>query len=118
MTWPPTTDDLRTLKEMAIAIFAAALGGYVRARRNPAPLTRDRVTVVAAESVLCGFLAFGVSSWLKLGDSSTSYAIAGALGLIGTAFISDLIVKIVERKADAAAPPSHPPARPDPPDAR
>jgi hypothetical protein len=99
------SDDWRLAKEIAIASLAGALGVYVRARHNPAPLTWDRCVVVAAESILCGFLAFGVASVLEFQDRAVSYAIAGSLGLIGTAFISDLAVKLLQRKADATVPP-------------
>ena len=98
MTLP--TEDARLVKDLAIASLAAGVGAYVRARRNPTPLSWDRCVVVGAEAVLCAFLAFGAGPFLDLPDRTTSYAIAAALGLVGTAVISDGIMKLIQTRSD------------------
>jgi hypothetical protein len=85
--------------EVALASGAALLAGYVRAKTEPKPLTLASFVARAGEAFVCGFIAVGLSSWMQWGDPRTTVGLAAGLGLMGTSFISDLIVRLAQRHA-------------------
>jgi hypothetical protein len=85
--------------ELGIATAAAGVGTYIRMARDVKPLSLVSFTVACAECIVSGFISYGVGKYLEQHDA-VSYAIAGALGLLGTAVIRDTLLKLASRKAD------------------
>lgn len=87
------------VSETLIAIMSAGAAAYVRARQEPQPLTCERLGVLCAEAVVCGFIAVGLASAFSL-DGRASTGVAAALGLIGTGVLSDLLTRWLKARAD------------------
>lgn len=96
-SWFPESEELRFLKEVTVATIAAAVGAYVRAKRHPRPLSWPSVGVGLAEATVCGFLAVGASGLMDWEDSRSATGLAAAMGLLGTKFVSDGLIKMFSR---------------------
>lgn len=86
--------------ELAAAIGAATLAGYVRAKKNPQPWSVPSLIARAAEAIVCGCLAVAISAALATQDPRFAVGISAALGLLGTQAVSDLLMRLLSRKAD------------------
>lgn len=87
------------LMEALMASGAAMLASYVRAKGEPEPWTLRRWGVVLAESVVCGFLAVAAATATGWADPRISAGLGAAFGLVGTAALSDLIVRLMQSRA-------------------
>jgi hypothetical protein len=85
--------------ELAMASGAALLAGYVRARRNPEPLSFPSLCAKAAEAVVCGCLAVMIAALLEAVDPRVTVGISAALGLLGTGLLSDLATRWLSTRA-------------------
>lgn len=85
--------------ELAMATGAALLAGYVRAKSDPRPFSLASLSARAAEAVVCGFLAVGISAAMESADHRLTVGISAALGLLGTGLISDLATRWLSSRA-------------------
>lgn len=85
--------------ELAMAAGAAFLAGYVRAKADPRPFSLPSLAARAAEAIVCGFLAVGVSAALATADQRLTVGVSAALGLLGTGVISDLATRFLASRA-------------------
>lgn len=94
--------ELRLMLEFGVAVFAAGTAAYIRARRNPQPLTLPSFLAHCAEAIVCAIIAVMVAALLNTYDVRVTVGLAAAAGLLGTNTISDLLVRYVGRKMPAS----------------
>ena len=82
-----------------MATGAAFLAGYVRAKADPRPFSLPSIAARAAEAIVCGFLAIGISAGLDAVDQRLTVGISAGLGLLGTGVISDLATRFLAARA-------------------
>jgi hypothetical protein len=99
---PTGEDQLRQVIELGSATAAALVAAYVRAKGDPRPLSLPSILARVAESIVCGFLATGAAALMEWTDPRSTVGLAAALGLLGTATISDLILRAAGKRADRA----------------
>lgn len=93
------------LVEIAAAVGAALVAGYVRGRQDPRPWSWARFAAYSAEAIVCGFLAVAVAAgmkaadWIPSDDLRVVVGVSSAFGLLGTAIISDALSAWVKRRA-------------------
>jgi hypothetical protein len=85
--------------ELAMATAAAFVAGYVRAKADPKPFSLPSICARAAEAVVCGFLAVGISAAMETVDHRLTVGISAALGLLGAGVISDLATRFLAARA-------------------
>ncbi len=85
-----------------MAIGAALLAGYLRARQNPEPFTLACLTARVAEAIVCGALSIGIAGYMEWADPRVTVGLSAGLGLLGTAFITDTIARVAAKRADRA----------------
>ncbi len=101
METPPSTGGwMPSLVEFAGATGAALLASYVKAKQNPKPWSAASIIARVAESVVCGCLAILAAALLKTGDPRFTIGMSAAIGLLGTQAITDLLLRVLTRRAD------------------
>ena len=95
----PPPGWLPAIYELTTAAGAAFLAGYVRAKNDPRPFSLASLGARAAEAVVCGFLAIGISAAMENVDQRLTVGISAGLALIGTGVLSDLATRWMAARA-------------------
>lgn len=88
------------LGEALVSFITALLAVYVRAKNDPHAWGWRGLLAKIAEAATCGAIAMGIAALLSFNDPRATVGISAALGLLSTQALTDLIVRVANRKAD------------------